>query len=39
MNTRDSWDYLSTKDSVRDAAMAFMQTFQIEENDYEPIRH
>ena len=39
MNNRDAWDYLSTKDSVRDAAKAFMQEFRIEENEYEPIRH
>ena len=39
MNNRDAWDYLSTKDSARGAAKAFMQEFQIEENEYEPIRH
>ena len=30
MNNRDAWDYLSNKDSVRDASKAFMQEFQIE---------
>ena len=39
MNNRDAWNYFSTKESVRDAAKAFVQEFHIEENEFEPIRH
>ena len=35
MNNRDAWDYLSTKESIRDAVKAFMQEFQIEKSEYE----
>ena len=38
MNNRDVWYYLSIKESVRDTAKACMQEFQIEKNEYEPIK-
>ena len=39
MNNREAWDYLSARESIRDTFKEFMQEFQIEENEYESIRH
>ena len=39
MNNRDAWEYVSVKCSVRAAARAYVEEFQLEENELEPIRH
>ena len=39
MNNRDAWNYLSSKESVRAATRAFVQEFQLDENEMGPIRY